>query len=119
MKRIEKSIILSVFTILALATSISCSDKLDTQEGQLNTGDLDYTNTDDMIDPVIGAYYEFASRGWEEPLLLGVRGDDVNAGLGLVQLPLQNSPGFNRDFIPLADNLVDASIADHQPHRGL
>ncbi len=95
MKRIEKSIFLSVFTILALATTISCSDKLDTQEGQLNTGDLDYTNTDDMIDPVIGAYYEFASRGWEEPLLLGVRGDDVNAGGLGDQQPFADTDEFN------------------------
>ncbi len=100
MKRIEKSIILSVFTILALATTISCSDKLDTQEGQLNTGDLDYTNTDDMIDPVIGAYYEFATRGWEEPLLLGVRGDDVNAGGEGDQQPFSDTDRFiyNKDY---------------------
>ncbi|TDN90416.1 putative outer membrane starch-binding protein [Salegentibacter sp. 24] len=58
----------------------SCSEKLDVREGQLNTGDLDYTDASNMIQPLIGAYYEFATRGWEEPLLLGVRGDDVNAG---------------------------------------
>ena len=79
MKRIQQ-LFLSVLSVFALGASVSCSDKLDTQEGQLNTSDLDYTDTEDMIQPLIGAYSEFTSRGWEEPLLLGVRGDDVNAG---------------------------------------
>ncbi len=80
MKNIQHKVFLSVFALICIATTISCSDKLDTQEGQLNTGDLDYTNTEDMIEPLIGAYYELYTRGWEEPLLLSVRGDDVNAG---------------------------------------
>ncbi len=33
-----------------------------------------------MILPLVGAYNAFATRGWEEYLLLSVRGDDVNAG---------------------------------------
>lgn len=69
-----------LFTLLIVMAFSSCDDKLDSQEGQLNTGDLDYTDTGEMISPLIGAYHEFATRGWEEPLLLGVRGDDVNAG---------------------------------------
>lgn len=77
----NKNIILSRLVSLFLVISLSsCHDKLDEQEGQLNTGDLDYTDTKEMINPLIGAYHEFATRGWEEPLLLGVRGDDVNAG---------------------------------------
>ena len=73
----------------------ACSDKLDTQEGQLNTGDIDYTNPDAMIDPLIGAYFEFSDRGWEEPLLLGVRGDDVNAGGLGDQQPFADTDLFN------------------------
>lgn len=71
------------FSALALIMSLclfSCNDKLDVQEGQLNTGDVDYTKTSDMILPLIGAYNSFATRGWEEILLLSVRGDDINAG---------------------------------------
>lgn len=94
MKYISKSVLLGVFSMLLLAT-VSCTDKLDTQEGQLNTGDLDYTNTDEMIAPVIGAYYNFADRGWEEPLLLGVRGDDVNAGGLGDQQPFADTDRFN------------------------
>lgn len=80
MKRIQQTLLKSIFAIAGLTFIVSCSDKLDSQEGQLNTGDLDYTDTEEMISPVIGAYYEFYTRGWEDPLLLSVRGDDVNAG---------------------------------------
>ena len=97
MKRIDRTVILGVFSTLFLATAISCSDKLDTREGQLNTGDIDYTNTSDMIQPVIGAYYEFSTRGWEEPLLLGVRGDDVNAGGEGDQQPFSATDQFTYD----------------------
>ena len=78
----------------------SCSEKLDVQEGQLNTGDLDYTDASNMDQPLIGAYYEFATRGWEEPLLLGVRGDDVNAGGLGDQQPFADTDMFtyNKDY---------------------
>lgn len=80
MMKILNKMLPPLFAVLAVTTIFSCSDKLEMQEGQLNTGDLDYTNTEEMITVLIGAYHEFASRGWEESLLLGVRGDDVNAG---------------------------------------
>ena len=78
----------------------SCSDKLDSQEGQLNTSDLDYTNTEEMIDPLVGAYYEFYTRGWEESLLLSVRGDDVNAGGEGDQQPFDATDNYTytRDY---------------------
>jgi hypothetical protein len=89
---------LLVFTMIF--TLSSCHDKLDVREGQLNTGDIDYTNSEEMIDPLIGAYYEFATRGWEEPLLLGVRGDDVNAGGLGDQQPFADTDRFdyNKDY---------------------
>lgn len=86
---------------LAFALVISsCSDKLEIQEGQLNTGDLDYTDSSKMIDPLIGAYYELGTRGWEEPLLLGVRGDDVNAGGLGDQQPFADTDryNYNKDY---------------------
>lgn len=64
----------------ALLSILSCSDKFEDIEGQLNADDLDYTNTENMIQALVGSYEVFATRGWEEPLLLSVRGDDVNAG---------------------------------------
>ncbi len=79
MKRDNSIKILFLVLLMGLGLS-SCHDKLDVREGQLATGDLDYTDASNMIQPLIGAYYEMATRGWEEPLLLGVRGDDVNAG---------------------------------------
>lgn len=87
-----KNLIFLCFLIFTLG---ACHDKLDVREGQLNTGDLDYTNTSEMIQPLIGAYSEFASRGWEEPLLLGVRGDDVNAGGLGDQQPFADTDMFN------------------------
>ena len=70
----------TVFILIAMLTIQSCSDKFEDREGQLNADDLDYSATEDMVQALIGSYYVIATRGWEEPLLLSVRGDDVNAG---------------------------------------
>ncbi|MFD0835307.1 RagB/SusD family nutrient uptake outer membrane protein [Mariniflexile aquimaris] len=80
MKNIKNAIKISVYSLIAMFSLLACNDKLDLIEGQVATGDLDYTKTADMIQPLIGAYNSFATRGWEEYLLLSVRGDDVNAG---------------------------------------
>jgi len=69
-----------VFVLIAILAIQSCSDKFEDIEGQLNADDLDYSATEDMVQALIGSYYVIATRGWEEPLLLSVRGDDVNAG---------------------------------------
>lgn len=93
--------IISRLFALFLAVGLgSCHDNLDVQEGQLNTGDVDYTNSEDMVSPLIGAYHEFGTRGWEEPLLLGVRGDDVNAGGLGDQQPFSDTDRFiyNQDY---------------------
>lgn len=82
--------------VLGLVIS-SCTEKLEIQEGQLNTGDIDYTDASGMIEPLIGAYYELGTRGWEEPILLGVRGDDVNAGGLGDQQPLTDTDFYNYD----------------------
>ncbi len=80
MKLIEKikSITLSITLVVMV---IGCSDKL--EEPQLNNnfaGGTDFTKTEDMVLSIIGVYEAFQSRGWEQPLLISVRGDDVNAG---------------------------------------
>lgn len=73
--------------LLALCMLFACSEKLESNEGELATDDLDFTATSDMILPLYGAYSVTYSRGWEDPLLLGVRGDDVNSG-GIGDQPL-------------------------------
>ena len=70
---------LVLFTILLLVSS--CNDYLnEPQENLIYTRDIDYTDTQNMIMPLIGAYADFQSRGWEDIPLIAVRGDDVNAG---------------------------------------
>ena len=67
--------------VVTLFAASSCHDLLD--EAPENTsfaGETDYTATNNMILPLIGAYAEFQSRGWEDFPLISVRGDDVNAG---------------------------------------
>lgn len=88
MKNIKQ--LIKSFAILLLAGTLSyaCSDKLEENDGQLSADDLDFTNMNDMILPLYGAYSATYSRGWEDPLLVGVRGDDVNAG------GLGDQPGF-------------------------
>ncbi len=83
-------------TLLSMVL-VSCSDQFDTQEGQLNASDLDYTNSEEMITSLIGAYNVFATRGWEEGLLLSVRGDDVNAGGLGDQQPFWDTDQFAYD----------------------
>jgi hypothetical protein len=69
------------FILVALLFFTACNDKLDElPENRSFTEETDYTNSTDMILPLIGAYAEFQSRGWEEFPLISVRGDDVNAG---------------------------------------
>ncbi|MDC6365631.1 MULTISPECIES: RagB/SusD family nutrient uptake outer membrane protein [Flavobacteriaceae] len=69
---------LLVFFSLAI---VGCTDKLDEPELNNNfAGGTDFTKTEDMVLSLIGVYEAFQSRGWEQPLLIAVRGDDVNAG---------------------------------------
>lgn len=83
MKTVIKSrYIVPVLVCVALmAISTGCEDKLN--EPALNVrlaSATDYTQTQNMIRPLIGAYAEFYTRGWEDYPLIAVRGDDVNAG---------------------------------------
>lgn len=80
MKSTNTYVKVTVFVLTLFAAS-SCHDLLD--EAPENTsfaGQTDYTATNNMILPLIGAYAEFQLRGWEDFPLISVRGDDVNAG---------------------------------------
>ena len=74
----SSSIVLGLSGLFALS---SCSDKLDDLPLNFNfAGGTDFTKTEDMQLSIIGVYAAFQDRGWEQPLLIGVRGDDVNSG---------------------------------------
>ena len=76
--RLQHKFIVVSLSIMTLALG-SC-DKLDEPELNNNfTGGTDYTRTEDMILSLIGVYDAYTDTGWELPLLIGVRGDDVNA----------------------------------------
>jgi hypothetical protein len=70
-----------IFSLLMLLSLGACSDILnEPAENRAFTEETDYTQTENMILPLIGAYAEFYTRGWEGIPLISVRGDDVNAG---------------------------------------
>ncbi|WP_321372534.1 RagB/SusD family nutrient uptake outer membrane protein [uncultured Draconibacterium sp.] len=78
---------------LLLVSVIGCTDKLDEPfENESFTSDVDYTIAEDMDLPLLGAYYGFYTRQWEEPLTLGIRGDDVNAAGD--QVPMHEQDNF-------------------------
>ncbi len=79
---------------LLLFLGSSCTEKFDDPfENKSFTSDVNYSLSENMILPMLGAYYGLYTRGWEEPLTLGVRGDDVNAAGD--QPPLQEQDAFN------------------------
>lgn len=79
MKLTKQFITLTLLALLALVTS--CHDLLDEPtEGKVFTEQTDYTDAGNMILPLVGAYAEFYTRGWEDFPVIAVRGDDVNAG---------------------------------------
>ncbi len=80
MKRNNIYIKTIVFFIASIMAS-SCSDLLNEPlENTVITENTDYTNTGNMILPLLGAYAKFQTNEWETGLLLSVRGDDVNSG---------------------------------------
>lgn len=81
MKKLMKRTKVITLIVGLLMVVIGCSDKLDEPELNNNfAGGTDFTKTEDMVLSIIGVYEAFQSRGWEQPLLISVRGDDVNAG---------------------------------------
>ncbi len=58
----------------------SCSEQLNQPELNNNfAGGTDFSKTENMIFSLIGVYQAVNSRGWEQPLVVATRGDDVNA----------------------------------------
>lgn len=80
MKQINYSIKLIVAVVVLLSFT-ACHDLLDEPaENRTFTEETDYTESSNMISPLIGVYSAFYSRGWENFPLISVRGDDVNHG---------------------------------------
>jgi hypothetical protein len=80
MKSFKNILKVSVFAA-SMMTVTSCHDLLDEKlENTPLADDIDYTQTENMILPVLGVYGEFYDRGWEDFPLISVHGDDVNAG---------------------------------------
>ncbi|MBN8578833.1 MAG: RagB/SusD family nutrient uptake outer membrane protein [Cytophagales bacterium] len=81
-----------------LFSATSCHDLLnEPPENTSFVADTDYTNTDNMILPLLGAYGNFYSRGWEDFPLISVRGDDVNAGGLGDQQPYADTDNYTYD----------------------
>ncbi|MGI9544579.1 MAG: RagB/SusD family nutrient uptake outer membrane protein [Cyclobacteriaceae bacterium] len=79
--KLFKKIKLTIPLTLIVLAILGCTSKLNEPELNNNfAGGTDFTKTEDMQLSLIGAYEAFQSRGWEQPLLIAVRGDDVNAG---------------------------------------
>ncbi len=76
MKTVKNIYILFLSVILISA----CNDRLNEQEGFTLAGDTDYSDSDNIILPMIGSYERVYTRGWEDFPIISVRGDDVNAG---------------------------------------
>tara|TARA_R110000868_G_scaffold17693_4_gene77409 strand:+ start:2178 stop:3752 length:1575 start_codon:yes stop_codon:yes gene_type:complete len=69
-------VLLTIFGFMIMG----CSDKLDQPELNNNfAGGTDFSKTEDMIFSLVGVYQSVNSRGWEQPLVVATRGDDVNA----------------------------------------
>lgn len=80
MKLIKNHIKISLF-IAGLMVATACEDVLyEPMQNTAFTEETDYTQSQNMRLPLIGAYAEFQTRGWEEFPLISVRGDDVNHG---------------------------------------
>ncbi len=84
--------------LVAIIMATSCSNILDEPlENTVITGQTDYTKTENMISPLLGAYARLGSNEWETGLLLSVRGDDVNAGALGDQRPYWDTDLFTYD----------------------
>ena len=71
---------LPVLFALLVVLLTGCSNELDQPELNNNfAGGTDFSKTSDMIFSLIGVYQAVTSRGWEQPLVVSTRGDDVNA----------------------------------------
>jgi hypothetical protein len=85
-----------LWLVLSFFIVTSCSDKLDEPlENQDIAENIDFTQSENMILMLYGAYAEFIFLQWETFPTISVRGDDVNAAGD--QFPLQETDVFRYD----------------------
>ncbi len=78
---------------MMLGLVFGCEEKLDAPfEDEAFTSDVDYDDPEGMILPLLGSYQALYTRGWEDPVTIGIRGDDVNAAGD--QVPMQEQDQF-------------------------
>ncbi|HNS16706.1 MAG TPA: RagB/SusD family nutrient uptake outer membrane protein [Bacteroidales bacterium] len=78
-----KFLIFTTCALLVIFTYTGCEKYLDEPpENKAFTEETDYTQSKNMIQPLIGAYSKLnaVDVGWENFPLISVRGDDVNSG---------------------------------------
>jgi hypothetical protein len=100
MKRNTKYILIALWVVGLLGIS-GCSKYLDEgPEDKSFTEETDYTQSSNMILPILGTYSEFNNTEWEDFPLISVRGDDVNAGgLGDQQdFAATDEYSYNKDY---------------------
>jgi hypothetical protein len=91
---INRNYVLAV-TLTLLLTS-ACTDLLDEPlENQDIAENIDYSQPENMILMLYGAYADFNALQWETFPIISVRGDDVNAAGD--QFPLQETDEFRYD----------------------
>ncbi len=79
---------------LLMLPVFSCTDKLNAPfEDEAFTSDVDYTKGENMILPLMGAYYLFYDRTWDGPITYSIRGDDVNPAGD--QAPMQEQDQYS------------------------
>jgi hypothetical protein len=79
---------------VVMSLIFGCSDKLNEPfEDEAFTSDVDYSKGEDMILPLLGAYYKFYDQTWDGALTYSIRGDDVNAAGD--QAPMQEQDQYS------------------------
>jgi hypothetical protein len=99
MKTIKKYLINRNYVLAAMLTLLltsACTDLLDEPlENQDIAENIDYSQPENMILMLYGAYADFNALQWETFPIISVRGDDVNAAGD--QFPLQETDEFRYD----------------------
>ena len=96
--KLIKNIKKSAFAFAIVFIAVSCVEELDSLPENVDfTEDTDYTDASEMIKFLAGAYGKVYERGWEQPPLISVRGDDVNAGGLGDQQPFTDTDNFIYD----------------------
>ncbi len=96
--KLTRNIKQSAFVLAILFTLASCEEELNSLPENVDfTEDTDYNDASEMINYLTGAYGKVYARGWEQPPLISVRGDDVNAGGLGDQQPFADTDNFIYD----------------------